>query len=567
MKVGYRIWPRLSRLPSPVAPLAVAQTTGTIEGTVTDQNGGALPGVTVEFVESQSSGQPHRDHGQRRRYRFVESPAGHVQGHGEPLGFRHGRRRRRTSRSTRPRPSTCRCTLAAKEAVVVTGEAPIVDTTSTTTGSNYTAKVIDKLPVGRNYASIVLSQPGVQTDYGETQGRVARALRLRRDLGREPLHRRRRQHDERHQGLPGQVPEPRVHPGSRSQDGRLPGRVRPQHRRRDQRHHEVGRQRVPRRRVRLLQQRGHARRPDFETHDPDSPRRATSGYRGTIIDDRTRRKDYGVDLGGYFIKDQIWFFGAYDRLDETTTYFPLDGARANELFPLDYTADTYSGKLTFNIFAGHLDRRHALRGPADERGRAHVPPRPESRTPTRAARRSAARTGPPLQPALRLHRNPHRPVRPARGRVTDEPERPRRHPVRDRTVNPLVASGGFGQVFGPTVNNKSSRDQARRQLHALHRAQRDQARRRLPEGQHDGRHVLHGRPARRHLPCSRPARTSATRPRAVDHERGGRQPQVYYAHALFTPSGTDLTPLHGAVRRQHEALRRVPPGSAADPRR
>ena len=63
--------------------------------------------------------------------------------------------------------------LSTKESVTVTGEAPLIDTASTTTGSNYTAKVIDKLPVGRNYASIVLSQPGVQTDSGETQGRAA----------------------------------------------------------------------------------------------------------------------------------------------------------------------------------------------------------------------------------------------------------------------------------------------------------------------------------------------------------------------------------------------------------
>ena len=43
--------------------------------------------------------------------------------------------------------------------------------TSTTQGSNYSAKVIDKLPVGRNYADVVFTQPGVQADFGETQGR------------------------------------------------------------------------------------------------------------------------------------------------------------------------------------------------------------------------------------------------------------------------------------------------------------------------------------------------------------------------------------------------------------
>ena len=55
--------------------------------------------------------------------------------------------------------------------MTVTGEAPLVDVTSTTQGSNYSAQVIDKLPVGRNYADIVFTQPGVQADFGETQGR------------------------------------------------------------------------------------------------------------------------------------------------------------------------------------------------------------------------------------------------------------------------------------------------------------------------------------------------------------------------------------------------------------
>jgi protocatechuate 3,4-dioxygenase beta subunit len=35
---------------------AFAQTTGTIEGTVTDQNGGALPGVTVEASSARLQG-------------------------------------------------------------------------------------------------------------------------------------------------------------------------------------------------------------------------------------------------------------------------------------------------------------------------------------------------------------------------------------------------------------------------------------------------------------------------------------------------------------------------------
>jgi hypothetical protein len=53
----------------------------------------------------------------------------------------------------------------------VSGDIPLVDVTSTTGGTNYVNRVITRLPVARNYADIVRSQPGVSTDQGETQGR------------------------------------------------------------------------------------------------------------------------------------------------------------------------------------------------------------------------------------------------------------------------------------------------------------------------------------------------------------------------------------------------------------
>jgi hypothetical protein len=50
MRASYRFAFVLSVCLLLVAPLAVfGQTTGTIEGQVTDQNGGALPGVTLEL--------------------------------------------------------------------------------------------------------------------------------------------------------------------------------------------------------------------------------------------------------------------------------------------------------------------------------------------------------------------------------------------------------------------------------------------------------------------------------------------------------------------------------------
>ena len=35
-----------------------------------------------------------------------------------------------------------------------------------------------------------------------------------------------------------------------------------------------------------------------------------------------RRLDAGLDLGGYFLKDRLWFFGAYDRVQSDQDYSP-----------------------------------------------------------------------------------------------------------------------------------------------------------------------------------------------------------------------------------------------------
>jgi outer membrane receptor for ferrienterochelin and colicin len=136
---------------------------------VTDQSGGSLPGVTVEITSPNLQGMRAR-HGQRRRYCFVSVPPGPYKVTANLSGMGTSAK---TTNVTLDSTATVnlQMTVSAKEAITVTGEAPLVDTTSTTTGTSYQSKVIDKLPVQRNYASIVLSQPGVQTDSGETQGR------------------------------------------------------------------------------------------------------------------------------------------------------------------------------------------------------------------------------------------------------------------------------------------------------------------------------------------------------------------------------------------------------------
>ena len=61
----------------------------------------------------------------------------------------------------------------------------------------------------------------------------------------------------------------------------------------------------------------------FGYYDADSLQAANkhpddSNLYGTVASG-SRRHDYGFDLGGYSVKDRLWFFGAYDRVKNTST--------------------------------------------------------------------------------------------------------------------------------------------------------------------------------------------------------------------------------------------------------
>ncbi len=58
------------------ASVALGQTTGTIEGTVTDQSGDALPGVTVEIASPNLQGVRSAVTAADGRYRFPSVPPG-----------------------------------------------------------------------------------------------------------------------------------------------------------------------------------------------------------------------------------------------------------------------------------------------------------------------------------------------------------------------------------------------------------------------------------------------------------------------------------------------------------
>jgi len=154
-----------------VAAAAHGQTTGTVEGAITDQSNAPLPGVTVELAGARLQGSKTTVTAADGRYRFLNLIPGDYTVTATLSGFGTVQKKATVTLDATTS-ANLQLALSTTAEVTVTGEAPLIDTTSTTAGSNFSGKVVEKLPLAsRNYAAIVLSQPGTQIDNGESQGR------------------------------------------------------------------------------------------------------------------------------------------------------------------------------------------------------------------------------------------------------------------------------------------------------------------------------------------------------------------------------------------------------------
>src|SRR5262249_41525487 len=64
------------------------------------------------------------------------------------------------------------------------------------------------------------------------------------------------------------------------------------------------------------------------------------------------RREGGVDVGGYFLKDRIWFYGAYDRTLTDDKREPVSGSLQGQRFNRRFVNNLWAGKLTFNVVQG-----------------------------------------------------------------------------------------------------------------------------------------------------------------------------------------------------------------------
>lgn len=141
--------------------------TGSIRGTVIDQEGAPLPGATVTVSGATLLGSLTYVTSEAGNFRFPALPPGTYRLTAEMPGFKavtlegidvHVGKTSSVEIKLEP--------AALEEEVTVTAEAPVVDTTSSKVSVNYTADLIQNIPIGRNVNALVNTAPGVISDVG-----------------------------------------------------------------------------------------------------------------------------------------------------------------------------------------------------------------------------------------------------------------------------------------------------------------------------------------------------------------------------------------------------------------
>ncbi len=147
-----------------VASVAAAQLGGgSISGTVSDDQGALLPGVTVTLAGSDRSASVVTD--EAGRFRFLNLAPGAYTVTVALQGFTTVKREGIEVRVGANADLPIRMGLAAvEETVTVSGESPIIDVKSTSTATNFTTEELQRIPTSRDPFALLRSVPGVLVD-------------------------------------------------------------------------------------------------------------------------------------------------------------------------------------------------------------------------------------------------------------------------------------------------------------------------------------------------------------------------------------------------------------------
>jgi outer membrane receptor protein involved in Fe transport len=315
--------------------------TGAIVGTVS-QAGTPLPGVTVEIRSVNLQGDRTEVSDANGHFRFSLLPPGTYTLTATLSGFSTVTEKEVRVSLSHETTLDVRLSPAASDTITVSGAAPVVDVSGNTSGANVTSETMQSLPLARSYVAAIQVAPGTSSDnsgatvYGSSGAENEYIIDGLNTTGVRS-------------GTQGKtlnmdfVQEVEVKTGGMPAEyGRLTGGV-------------INA---------ITKSGGNVFSGDVTGYDSPNSLRAdnsTFGQRSIIASSVTENnynlKDYGLDAGGYFVKDRLWFFGAYDRTDETDLNTRINTAinLPNYQLPIGGALSTgtksnlYAGKLTLRV--------------------------------------------------------------------------------------------------------------------------------------------------------------------------------------------------------------------------
>ena len=150
-----------------VLPASAQDFRGRINGTVTDNTGAVLPGVTVTATSPALIQPQVQVSGSDGSYRFQALPPGVYSVDFELTGFQTVKREGIRVVINQTLSVDQQLQVATlQETVTVTGESPVVDTTTTTMGTNFTKELLTEIPNARDVWAAMAQAPGMQmTNY------------------------------------------------------------------------------------------------------------------------------------------------------------------------------------------------------------------------------------------------------------------------------------------------------------------------------------------------------------------------------------------------------------------
>jgi hypothetical protein len=146
-----------------VVPANAQDFRGRVNGTVTDNTGAVLPGVTVT-ASSPALIQPQiQVTGAEGDYRFIALPPGVYDFTFELSGFQNVKREGIRVVINQTLTVDQQLQVATlQETVTVTGDSPVVDTSTTTMGTNFTKELLTEIPNARDIWAALSQAPGIQ---------------------------------------------------------------------------------------------------------------------------------------------------------------------------------------------------------------------------------------------------------------------------------------------------------------------------------------------------------------------------------------------------------------------